>query len=155
MQPKQLPISLAVICGAILGLLIIAALSGVLPWSEPGKPYPFWAHLLGKAGDSLASVAPGFFAGYLARRAGLWVGAIAGLLVSVAVALVSSTLSWPTVGESQAITLYFIGNLFAEGSAAAITNGVAGLAGEYLGKSAKPSNIAVKRDAPQAARPLP
>lgn len=155
MQPKQLPILFAVISGSILGLLIVGVLSGVLPWSEPGKPYPFWAHFLSKTGDSLVSVAPGFFAGYLARRAGPWVGAISGLLVFVASAVVSSTLSWPAVGESQGIALYFIGNLFAVGSAAAITNGVAGLAGEYVGNSAKPSNIAVKRDAPQAARHLP
>ena len=155
MQPKQQSIPLAIVGGVILGLLIVGVTSGVLPWVEPGKSYPYWAHLLGKVSDSAVAVLPGFLAGYVARQSGLWAGAISGFLVPVAVALVSVVMSWPSVIETQAVTIYFISNLLAEGVATAISNGVAGLAGEHLSKGAKPSNIAVKRDAPQAARPLP
>ena len=152
---KQQPISISVLCGTLLGLFLAGLLSAILPWVEPGKPYPFWSHFLANAGQAIASVAPGFCAGFLARRAGPWVGATTGLTVQIAMVSFSSILSWPIIIETQEIAVFTLSNLFIECFSSAISNGTAGLAGEYLGKNAQLSNIAVKRDAPQAARPLP
>jgi hypothetical protein len=124
--------------GILLGVIVSTGLSGLSFAAMPnhGVPWPVWYSVFRTISEALLAVAPGFAAGWFVGRSGLLIGAVVGVLASIA----SLVFVWSWWGalplSTAAVTLIF------GAAAAVITQSVAGAAGELIRsrKSAPPNN---------------
>lgn len=135
----------SVALGWVVGVVLYGVFYAVSPWQESGRPYPYWALATSQIGTAVVAVLPGVTAGYFAGRSGFWVGAVAGVLVSTTVPLVSAVISWPSVMIASHVTATFVVNSLSAIVAAFITNGLSGIAGAHI--HSLPSNRPVEADA--------
>ena len=119
----------SITAGWAVGVALYGVLYALLPWQESGHQYPYWAMITSQLGTAVVSVLPGLVAGYLSGRQGLSVGATAGGLAALTIALVAATASWPSVMLASHVTASFATNTVAAVAAALVTNGIAGMAG--------------------------
>jgi hypothetical protein len=125
--------ALPAVLGAILYVALTFAVYGLQRFAFPtgSGPYPTWfssAEVLLKA---VGAVAPGFVAAWLYARPGFAIGAITGACGVVAefvIAIIGFGIPLGEFGGRMAA------GVIAAGAAAALTNGVAGMAAEALRK---------------------
>jgi hypothetical protein len=126
-MPKQTTsaLALAVLAGGVVyGVLHTAALQ-IPEFIETDEPYPYWYSLSQTLLEAINTVVPGFTAGWLAQRLGALIGGLAGV-TGATIALVLDDILWGALPVRE-----FLVTLVGTAIAAAVSNSIAGLAGEY------------------------
>ncbi len=119
--------------GWLVGAALVSIVFALTPWVETGKEYPLWGIFLSETGSALIATVPGCAAGYLfAHRGSFFVGGSVGVLLTVTTYVSSAIVSWPAVILRTEVTSSFVAHGAAMCLAAFITNGIAGIAGQYL-----------------------
>jgi hypothetical protein len=87
-------VGIAVVC--FTQWSVLPAMTWLLPLPTPAGSHVFWPALIVNALQPLASVVPGFCAGWISWRRGLLIGALTGLLGSAAygVLFTAAGLGW-------------------------------------------------------------
>lgn len=117
------------VASVLLGLLVSAALSYALSpfrMTPPDAPWTFWYMGINRLGDALLAVAPGFVAGWCAKRRGLVVGAVVGVLATTG-SLVFAYFRWGPFTPAMEVMAFAFGV-----AAGVITQSIAGVAGAFL-----------------------
>jgi hypothetical protein len=119
---------LATFLGTTIGVALWGANYGLGSLAVPSHDsvWPSWFAGTQTLIEALASVAPGFVAGWTARSRGLAIGAIVGTLVSIA-SLLLVVLVWGAMQPAPALQFLFFAT-----AAGLVTQPIGGLAGEAL-----------------------
>jgi hypothetical protein len=144
-------------------LVAVAALLQVALWQclrwlglqvhgeVPGASIPEWYALLSLPLSRLISIAPCFLVGFWAIRHGVALGALAGVLASVASWGFPSLPGVLSGWSLSTLLMWPVSHVFSSALAAAILGGVAGAAGAFFRQRVRP-NTALNPDAPSARR---